>query len=163
VAACAGLSPGDIISTTHAPVVASVGTQFVIAEVASLAALARARPNVASFEDAVARFPTLEGRFNLMLYTRRGDSLIQLQARMFAPLVGVPEDPATGSAAATLAALLTSIAPGDNVDLHYEIEQGVEMGRPSQIVASASKTGEGPVVATVAGSCVPVGRGTLEV
>jgi trans-2,3-dihydro-3-hydroxyanthranilate isomerase len=75
----------------------------------------------------------------------------------------VPEDPATGSAAATLAALLTSIAPGDNVDLHYEIEQGVEMGRPSQIVASASKTGEGPVVATVAGSCVPVGRGTLEV
>jgi trans-2,3-dihydro-3-hydroxyanthranilate isomerase len=82
---------------------------------------------------------------------------------MFAPLAGVTEDPATGSAAAALAALLTSLAPGDNVDLHYEIEQGAEMGRPSQIVASASKTGEGPVVATVSGSCVPVGRGTLEV
>ena len=55
------------------------------------------------------------------------------------------------------------MAPGENVDLHYEIEQGVEMGRPSQIIASASKTGEGPVLATVAGSCVPVMRGRLEV
>jgi trans-2,3-dihydro-3-hydroxyanthranilate isomerase len=82
---------------------------------------------------------------------------------MFAPLAGVLEDPATGSACAALAALLTSLAPGDNVSLHYEIEQGVEMGRPSQIVASASKTGEGPVVATVAGNCVPAGRGTLDV
>jgi trans-2,3-dihydro-3-hydroxyanthranilate isomerase len=61
-----------------------------------------------------------------------------------------------------LAALLTSLAPGENVDLHYEIEQGIEMGRPSQIIASARKTGEGPVLATVAGDCVPMMRGTLE-
>ena len=72
-------------------------------------------------------------------------------------------DPATGSAAAALAALLTSLAPGVNVDLHYDIEQGVEMGRTSQLIASARKTGEGPVLATVAGSCVSVMRGTLEV
>jgi trans-2,3-dihydro-3-hydroxyanthranilate isomerase len=163
VAACAGLAESDISSETHAPIVASVGTQFVIAEVGSLEALSSARPDVTAFEDAVSRFPSLSGRFNLLLYARRGDSLIELRTRMFAPLAGVPEDPATGSAAAALAALLTSLAPGDNVDLHYEIEQGAEMGRPSQIVASASKTGEGPVFATVAGSCVPVGRGTLEV
>jgi trans-2,3-dihydro-3-hydroxyanthranilate isomerase len=163
VAACAGLAEGDIVSTAHTPIVASVGAPFVIAEVASLEVLARARPNVAAFEDGVARFPSLSGRFNLLLYTRRGESLIHLRTRMFAPLAGVMEDPATGSAAAALAALLTSLAPGDNVDLHYEIEQGVEMGRPSQIVASASKTSEGPVVATVAGSCMPAGQGKLEV
>ncbi len=163
VASCVGLPESDVVSVAHAPVVASVGTPFVIAEAAALEALARARPNLAAFEAGAARFPSLEGHFNLLLYTRRGDSLIHLRTRMFAPLAGVTEDPATGSAAATLAALLTSLAPGDNVDLHYEIEQGVEMGRPSQIIASASKTGEGPVVATVAGSCVPVGRGTLEV
>jgi trans-2,3-dihydro-3-hydroxyanthranilate isomerase len=163
VAACVGLPASDIISETHAPIVASVGTQFVIAEVGSVEALSRARPSIAAFEDAASRFPSLSGRFNVLLYARPGESLIQLRTRMFAPLAGVTEDPATGSAAAALAALLTSLAPGDNVDLHYEIEQGAEMGRPSQIVASASKTGEGPVVATVSGSCVPVGRGTLEV
>ena len=82
---------------------------------------------------------------------------------MFAPLGGVLEDPATGSACAALGALLTSMAPGENVDLHYEIEQGVEMGRPSLLIASGRKTAEGPVEATVAGSCVPAARGTLEV
>jgi trans-2,3-dihydro-3-hydroxyanthranilate isomerase len=61
-----------------------------------------------------------------------------------------------------LAALLTSLAPGENADLTYEILQGVEMGRPSQIIASARKTAEGPVLATVEGSCVPVMRGQVE-
>src|SRR5208283_3272333 len=128
VAACAGLPERDIVSGTHAPIVASVGTSFVIAEVASLGALARTRPKVAAFEDAVARFPSLEGRFSLLLYTRRGDSFIHLRTRMFAPLAGVLEDPATGSANAALAALLTSLAPGDNVSLAYDIAQGEEMG-----------------------------------
>ena len=68
-----------------------------------------------------------------------------------------------GSANAALAALLTSLAPGENVDLHYAIEQGVELGRPSEIVASARKTAEGPVSASVAGNCVEVGRGKLTV
>jgi trans-2,3-dihydro-3-hydroxyanthranilate isomerase len=163
VATCAGLSPADIATEAHTPLVASVGTPFVIAEVTSLEALARARPNTAAFEAGVSRIPALADRFNLLLYTRRDESLIHLRTRMFAPLAGVLEDPATGSACAALAALLTSLAPGDNVALHYEIEQGVELGRPSQIVAAANKTGEGPVTATVAGNCVPAGRGTLEV
>jgi trans-2,3-dihydro-3-hydroxyanthranilate isomerase len=96
------------------------------------------------------------------LYARK-DDFLHLSARMFAPLIGVLEDPATGAANAALAALLTSLAPGENVDLHYEIEQGIEMGRPSQIIASARKTGEGPVLATVAGNCVPMMRGTLDI
>jgi trans-2,3-dihydro-3-hydroxyanthranilate isomerase len=163
VATCAGLAPGDIVTEAHTPLVASVGTPFVIAEVASLEALARARPNAAMFEAGVSRIPALAGKFNLLLYTRRDESLIHLRTRVFAPLAGVVEDPATGSGCAALAALLTSLAPGDNVALHYEIEQGVEMGRPSQIVAAANKTGEGPVTATVSGNCVPAGRGTLDV
>ncbi len=162
VARCAGLSESDISTELHAPIVASVGTSFVIAEVASLAALTRAQPDVGAFRDAAARFPSLADRFNLYLYTRVGDDFLHLRVRMFGPLLGVQEDPATGSAAAALAALLTSLAPGENVDLHYEIEQGIEMGRPSQIVASARKTGEGPVLATVAGNCVPMMRGTLD-
>ena len=163
VAACASLDNADIATLSHTPLVASVGTPFVIAEVASVKALSRATPDLAAFRAAATRFPDLAGRFALYLYAWVEGDERRIRARMFAPLGGTFEDPATGSAAATLAALLTSMAPGDNVDLLYAIEQGVEMGRPSLIIASAVKTGEGPVSASVAGSCVPVMRGTLQV
>ena len=162
VAACAGLQPEDIATTAHTPIVASVGIPFVIAEVASVEALSRAQPDLAAFRSAAEQYPVGPERLALHLYARRDGDATRLRARMFAPLGGTLEDPATGSANAALAALLTSLAPGENVDLHYEIEQGVEMGRPSQLLASARKTAEGPVLATVAGSCVPVMRGTVE-
>jgi trans-2,3-dihydro-3-hydroxyanthranilate isomerase len=167
VAVCASLSPEDILTTSHDPLFASVGTEFVIAEVASLEALARAVPDLAAFRAAggLGAKPTGGGqpRFALLLYVRREGDATRLRARMFAPLGGILEDPATGSACAALAALLTAMAPGENVALHYEIEQGVEMGRPSLLLASGRKTAEGPVEATVGGDCVPAGRGTLEV
>jgi trans-2,3-dihydro-3-hydroxyanthranilate isomerase len=162
VAACAGLAEDDIATTAHTPLVASVGTPFVIAEVAGVDALSRASPDIGAFRAAAERFPEVATRFSLHLYARRDGDATRLAARMFAPLGGVLEDPATGSANAALAALLTSLAPGENADLSYEIIQGVEMGRPSQIIASARKTGEGPVLATVEGNCVNVMRGTVE-
>ncbi|MEJ0020688.1 MAG: PhzF family phenazine biosynthesis protein [Acetobacteraceae bacterium] len=161
VAACASLLEDDIATTAHTPLVASVGTPFVIAEVASVAALSQASPDIAAFRDAAEQFPAA-GRFSLLLYAQRDGDTTRLAARMFAPLGGILEDPATGSANAALAALLTSMAPGENADLSYEILQGVEMGRPSQIIASARKTAEGPVLATVEGSCVPMLRGTID-
>jgi trans-2,3-dihydro-3-hydroxyanthranilate isomerase len=167
VAACASLAREDFLTNAHDPLIASVGAPFVIAEVASLDALARATPDVAAFRLAAASAgtPLSEGqlRFALLLYVRRDGDATKLRARMFAPIGGTFEDPATGSACAALAALLTSMAPGEDVDLHYEIEQGVEMGRPSLLIASGRKTAEGPVEATVAGSCVPAGHGTLVV
>jgi trans-2,3-dihydro-3-hydroxyanthranilate isomerase len=163
VASCASLAVGDIATLCHTPLVASVGTPFVIAEVASVEALSRASPDLAAFRSAAAQFPDLASRFALHLYAWMDGDERRIRARMFAPLGGVFEDPATGSAAAALAALLTSIAPGDNVNLQYAIEQGVEMGRPSLIIASGVKTAEGPVSASVAGTCVPVMRGTLQV
>jgi trans-2,3-dihydro-3-hydroxyanthranilate isomerase len=162
VAACASLRVGDIATTAHTPLIASVGTPFVIAEVASVETLSRAGPDIGAFRKAAEQFGELSTRFSLHLYARRQGDATKLRARMFAPLGGVLEDPATGSANAALAALLTSLAPGENADLHYEIEQGVEMGRPSQIIAGAVKTAEGPILATVAGECVNVMRGIVE-
>lgn len=162
VAACAGLNEDDILISSHTPLVASVGTPFVIAEVVSEAALSRANPNIGAFGAAAARFPEISSRLALHLYVRIDGDATRLRTRMFAPLSGIPEDPATGSANAALAALLTSLAPGQNVDLTYDIEQGLEMGRPSRIIATARKTAEGPVTATVAGNCVPVMRGTVD-
>jgi trans-2,3-dihydro-3-hydroxyanthranilate isomerase len=158
VAACTSLRPEEIATGAHTPLMASVGTPFAIAEVVSVAALSRATPDLAAFREAENRFPMLA----LHLYAWVGDGERRVRARMFAPSAGVMEDPATGSANAALAALLTSLAPGSDVDLLYEIEQGVEMGRPSKIIAGARKEVDGPVVATVSGDCVAVMRGLLE-
>jgi trans-2,3-dihydro-3-hydroxyanthranilate isomerase len=162
VAACCGLSAHDIATQAHGPLVASVGTPFVLAEVSSVEALSRASPDIGAFRAAAERFPGVGTRFSLLIYARRDGDATRLAARMFAPLGGVLEDPATGSANAALAALLTSLAPGENADLSYEIIQGVEMGRPSQIIASARKTAEGPVLASIEGACVPVLRGSVD-
>ncbi|HUB16697.1 MAG TPA: PhzF family phenazine biosynthesis protein [Acetobacteraceae bacterium] len=163
IAACAGVAADDVLTTGHKPLVASVGTPFVIAELASLEALSSASPDLGAFRAAAARFEAIGTRFALHLYVRIDGDATRLRTRMFAPLGGVLEDPATGSANAALAALLTSLAPGENVDLTYDIAQGIEMGRPSKIVATGRKTAEGPVTATVAGNCVSVMKGTLEV
>ncbi len=163
VAACAGLTLDDFLTNAHTPLVASVGTPFVIAEVASLDALSRAQPDIGAFRAAAEKFPDMAGRFSLHVYVRKDGDATRLRTRMFGPLGGVLEDPATGSANAALSALLVSLAPGEDVALHFEIEQGVEMGRPSLLIGGARKTAEGAVLATIAGSCVPVMRGTLEV
>ncbi len=162
VAACASLDEDDIATSAHTPLVASVGTPFVIAELAGLDTLRRATPDLRGFREAAGRIPDLATRFALHLYVRVDGEATRLRTRMFAPLSGVLEDPATGSANAALAALLTSLAPGVNVTLAYDIEQGEEMGRPSRLYATARKTGEGPVSATIAGDCVPVMRGWLD-
>ena len=154
-----GLHARDLAQHGHRPLVASVGTPFVFAELTDLAALGRATPDLAALRRAAQHVPAAGG--GVMLYVRQDGDATRLRARMFAPLRGIPEDPATGSAAAALAALLTAFAPGEDVDLTYEIEQGVEMGRPSRILGHARKTAEGPVSARIAGDCVPMLRGSV--
>ncbi len=162
VAGCVGLDPSEIVTAVHGPLVASVGAAFVIAEVMSVDALARAAPDLGALRAARARFGSGPLDFALHLYARRGGDAARLRSRMFAPLDGIPEDPATGSANAALAALLTSLRPEVDTDQSYEIEQGIEMGRPSRIIAAARKDAKGAVTASVAGDCVPVMRGWLD-
>ena len=153
VAACAGLRPGDVLTGTHPPVVAGVGNGFVIAEVAP-AALASAAPDIRAFQDARAQAAPGEGGFALLLLYARDDTAIR--ARMFAPLLGIPEDPATGSAACALAALLLSRT--DLREHRLTIRQGAEMGRPSLLHAHARRTPDG-IRAGVGGGAVMVLRG----
>jgi trans-2,3-dihydro-3-hydroxyanthranilate isomerase len=151
-AACAGLRPADVITAAHPPVQASVGNAFVLTEV-SADALARAMPNLAEFRRVLSQVPALNGRLALYIYTRDG---ARIRARMFSPPAGTWEDAATGSAATPLAALLLSLTSRTNAA--YDITQGVEMGRPSLLRATASRTPDG-IRATVGGGCVPVLRG----
>ena len=163
VAACAGLSPQDIAVTAHPPRIVSVGLPFVVAELASRAALARARPNVASFAEADAAVPSKAGGFALFVYVPTPGAAQQFSARMFAPLDNVPEDPATGSASAALAAYRVALMPEADADIALGIEQGVDMGRPSQIRLQVRKAGGVVQQVVVGGDCVPVMRGTLSV
>jgi len=160
VAACASLSPEDIATEQHPPLVLSVGLPFAFAELASRAALARARSRRDRFEEAEGAFP-LPGGFALFLYVPVLGTTPRYSARMFAPLDNVAEDPATGSAAAALAAYLVARLPESNAEVDLVIEQGVDMGRPSLLNLHVRKL-EGVVRSvTVGGDCVLVMRGEL--
>jgi trans-2,3-dihydro-3-hydroxyanthranilate isomerase len=152
IATCAGLAASDIVTTLHQPVHATVGNTYVIAEVTG-ESLSHAAPDLPAFRRVLAETPGLNGRFSLYLYARDGAGL---RARMFAPLAGTHEDPATGSAATPMAALLLSLTGGD--EARYTIRQGVEMGRPSLLHASARRAEDG-IRASVSGRCVPVLQG----
>ena len=154
VAACVGLLPGDIRTAQHPPTIASVGLGFAFMEV-DPAALARAAPDSAAFHAARAGHATSEDGFPLYIYAREGDTI---RSRMFAPLAGIEEDPATGSANAALAALLLSLGGEDHLAL--VAHQGVEMGRPSLLHLGARRTPEG-IRGSVGGGAVPVMRGVV--
>lgn len=155
VAQCIGISVADVVTTTHEPIIASVGTPYVIAKLKA-GALRRCEPNIAAFRSASAAYPAMEGRFSLHVYVRQDEIL---RARMFAPLAGTWEDPATGSANAPLVGLLLSLS--SRVQLRLEVHQGVEMGRASLLFVEARRSA-GEIRATVAGGCVPVFRGSVE-
>ncbi len=79
------------------------------------------------------------------------------------PLDGVPEDPATGSASCALAGLLCAYSADANSSARWRTAQGVEMGRPSVLVARAENV-NGAVVATwVAGISMLVADGWIDV
>jgi trans-2,3-dihydro-3-hydroxyanthranilate isomerase len=150
LAACVKLPPEAFARAAHPPRVASVGLTQVFAELPDLATLAAARPDAAAFAAAETALPLGGAALLLHLWTRTGPGTVR--ARMFGPTIGVPEDPATGSAAAALGAMLAARGEGDDL----VIEQGIEMGRPSRIEVAV----RGDAV-TIAGPCVAVTAGTL--
>ncbi len=157
IAACTSLTAGDIVTTRHQPVFASVGLPFAFAELASLEALEKASPNTAAFRDTDARHPSAIDRLSLFVYVRQAPH--RVRARMFAPLSNIPEDPATGSASAALGGLFSSLE-GDAATLELTIDQGVEMGRPSVIQVDVT-TQNGVRAIHVTGQCAPMMRGTI--
>ena len=158
LASAVSLDPRDIVTTTHPPQVASVGLPFLMVELTGRSALARARVNAQGFDALAGQGITPD----VHLYTRNADEF-DLRARMFAPFDGVPEDPATGSANCALAGLLRHYGDAEDGSVSWRIAQGVEMGRPSVLEASADKR-DGSVIATrVGGASVLVSEGIIEV
>ena len=163
IASCLGLKEADIVLAHHEPISVSVGIEFVVVEVAAIA-LPRANPRTDAFA-AVAREhldSDFAGRFSVFFYSRAGVGIEKLDARMFAPLSGTFEDPATGSASAALGAYLASLDPSADGQFEIEISQGVQMGRPSRIEVAASKSNGQVNHVKVTGRCVQVMEGVLD-
>jgi trans-2,3-dihydro-3-hydroxyanthranilate isomerase len=159
VAAAASLSPGDIVTAAHAPLVASVGLPFLIAELRDRDALERARPGMVGIEALLAAGAETA---DLLVYVRSADDF-DIRARMFSPLDGIPEDPATGSANCALAGLLAHLDEAADGAYAWRIAQGVEMGRPSVLEARAEKRGGEVVNVWIGGESVLVAEGFIEV
>jgi trans-2,3-dihydro-3-hydroxyanthranilate isomerase len=159
IAAAVSLDPGDVVTSTHQPQVASVGLPFILAEIRDRAALARARIYGPGFDAIIAQGIQPP---DIHLYVKSGDEF-DIRARMFAPYDGVPEDPATGSANCALAAMLCHYRAERSGSASWRIAQGVEMGRPSVLEARAEKRDGIVTGAWIAGSSVLVSEGVIDV
>ncbi|MFG1654929.1 PhzF family phenazine biosynthesis protein [Micromonospora chersina] len=148
----AGLTAAD--HAGPAPRVAGCGLEFPYLPVRP-DAVARAKVNTAAAE----RY----GVEHVSVFSWDADSQTA-HARVFVPGLGVPEDPATGSAALGLGVWLVAsgLLPGEGRS-EYAVRQGIEINRPSAMACTVTAAGGVAVGATVAGHVMPVARGEIAV
>ncbi|WP_248298230.1 PhzF family phenazine biosynthesis protein [Tabrizicola sp. YIM 78059] len=157
LAAALGLEEAEIGFGAQRPGLWQGGPRFLYVPVAGLDALSRARP----IEPFWSRQMQAAGVDSMYLYTPGSGS--DYRARMFSPAAGIPEDPATGSASAILAAQLLSSGALPEGEARLALHQGVEMGRPSRIGLTTVVSGGVLKEVRVAGSAVPVSEGRIRV
>ncbi len=157
VAAAVALEPESVDIKVHEPVDVGTGVDYVAVRLASLDALARARPVEAAWQC----LPSPAAHHGLALYVLDAGAH-ELRMRMFAPSVGVVEDPATGSAASALGGLLAELNPTADGTLGWTMRQGIEMGRPSRIDVEADKANGKVCAVRVGGTAVAMTEGWLD-
>jgi len=153
-----GLEPSDLLRDELRPEMVSCGLPFFVVPVRSLDQAWRARLDPSLWEKHVAPL----WADHVYVVAMEGESPdVDVHVRMFAPAVGVPEDPATGSAAAALGAYLAAADGRADGSLRWVVEQGLEIDRPSRLVVEADRTGGETTAVRVGGDAVLVSRGTL--
>ena len=150
-----GLSAGAIGFGSHRPGLWQGGPRFLYAPVASLEVLAAARP----IEPDWSAQLRAAGVDSIYLYTPGSDCAYR--ARMFSPTAGIPEDPATGSASAILAAQLLAAGALAEGETRLDLQQGVEMGRPSHIGLTVRVSAGRLAEVRISGSAVSVSEGRI--
>ncbi|MGB3278719.1 MAG: PhzF family phenazine biosynthesis protein [Pseudorhodobacter sp.] len=157
LAAALGLEAAEIGFGNHRPGVWQGGPRFLYVPVPSLETLSKARPCEPGWSQVMAA----GGVDSAYLYTPGNNA--DYQARMFSPTAGIPEDPATGSASAILAAQLWAsgaVLPGETL---LKLAQGVEMGRPSAIGLTVICDETGVQSVRVSGSAVRISDGHIRI
>lgn len=160
LAAALGVLPAEIGFENHKPTLFSAGNDFLFVPIGSLEAMARAEVMSQHWADAMPRVEPV----GVCVYCRQTvhvDAAFHL--RVFAPHHGVPEDPATGSAAVGFAGVVREF--DDLRDGHHrkKLEQGIEMGRPSVISLSLEVAGGVLNTVRIGGNAVHVSEGVLTI
>ena len=160
IASALGLAASDIGFDSHRPSVFKGGPSFLYVPLTSRDALARARVIEPHWSDVFAGLGTRMA----YMYARGGDHAdTSYRARAYAPLDGIAEDPATGSATAILAAQLLAAEKLADGTHRFRLEQGYEMGRPSDLWLEADVAAAKLGAVRVAGQAVQIMSGVLEI
>jgi trans-2,3-dihydro-3-hydroxyanthranilate isomerase len=158
LAAALSLSKDDLLRAPMTPEMVSCGTPFLFLPLRDRGAVARARVRADAFDTALSGYPT---QMVMVFALDAEDPAHQVRARMFAPSIGVPEDPATGSACVGLGGYLAARDPRREGTLRWIVEQGFEMGRPSILEVEADKRDGAITGVRVGGRTVMVCEGTM--
>lgn len=161
-AACAlNLDPADIGFDGHGLASLEGGPRFFYVPVKTRAALEKSKVLEPYWSEVIKPMNGVDAAY---LYTRGGDGPnAAFRARMYAPTGGIPEDPATGSATALLAAQLLTAEKLADGSHRWQLEQGYEMGRPSDLTLEADVKAGKLTAVRVGGSAVRMMSGTLEI
>lgn len=159
LAAALGLKESDILGGERAPQAVSCGLPWLIVPVASRDAIARARLHADRYQEVLGNYWS-HGVYLVTFETGIPGS--DVHARMYAPAIAPHEDPATGSAAASLAGYLAARETGDGIR-RWRVTQGHEMGRPSLIEIEAVREGGRVAAIRVGGASVLVSEGEMEI
>lgn len=159
LAAMLSLKPDDLVGSDMPPEAISCGTPFLFVPLRDRAAVARARARMDLLEETLGNYWTQM----VMVFALDGERPgSDVRARMFAPTIGVPEDPATGSAAVGLGGYLAARDPRFDARLRWVVEQGFEMGRPSILEVEADKQAGKITAVRVGGQSVVVCEGRMQ-
>ena len=155
LAAVLSLEPAEVSQSFFA----GVGLPFCFAQLKSNEAVDRAAVNRAAWTAMLSR------AWSPNLFFFAGDLRDggNLYARMCAPALGVEEDPATGSACAALVGAMASKHDFGGTAYRLSIQQGVSMGRRSEIEAEARKSGGVVTSVSVGGATAYIASGEIEV
>jgi len=155
VAAALGLAAAEIGFENHLPNIWSAGIPYHLVPVRSMVGLAQAAPISPAWLHAF-------GQGAAFLYTREPAGLDHaFRARMFAPEIGIAEDPATGSAVAALAGVVQTFDALPDGDHSAIVRQGYEMERSSLIRLAMTVEGGRLTAVRIGGNAVAVAEGTL--
>jgi trans-2,3-dihydro-3-hydroxyanthranilate isomerase len=155
-----GLDPQDIVHTGLPAQLVSTGLAQLMVPVRSLAAVQAIKLELGLLQTVCERYDT----HSIYVFTRETmTASAHVHTRLFAPLAGVSEDPATGSASGALGAYLVRhrVFGGDAAVICMENEQGYELGRPSRIFIEVARNGVTISRVRVGGCVVKVMDGTI--
>ncbi|MEG4055412.1 MULTISPECIES: PhzF family phenazine biosynthesis protein [unclassified Microcoleus] len=148
------LAPDEI--DTNFPIQeVSTGVPFIIVPLKTLASLKKAQVNLDKYFELVN---TMEAKEILIFCPESYSDINDLSVRVFAHSLGIPEDPATGSANGCLAGYLVEHDYYGEAKIDVRVEQGYEIDRPSLLLLKAAKN-EGKIAVLVGGKVVMVAKG----